>query len=226
MDALKEDIEEGNLIGVVTQLKDSILDCAKCIKSNDDTFKISTLPQVSDKLREQMSVYQNVLQDVQSTQMTFTQLLENVESDSRDGNDGESINLASFEDLFNRSVGDNWGINWGINTDQTQASRALDQILGQVNRDEDIVLEAPSQQQWPKDPITKMNIRKAVRSKQCKHTYDKKSIEGYIAQKERARSTLIACPVAGCVNRALTRDDLEPDDEANNLIEFIIMRRK
>lgn len=213
---MEDDIEQGNYTELVGQLKDSIFDCAKSIKSNDETFKISTLPEVSGKLKELMAHYVSIMQRVEASQQTFMQLLGEVKCDLNRGNDGDAVNLATFEDLFKQT----YESQLRATTAQTQSSDVLNSILGtRIVRDEDIVEEEPRERQCPKDPITKTNIKKAVRSKQCKHTYDKRSIEEYISQKERSKSSRIACPVAGCVNKTLTRQDLEPDDEANNIIE-------
>lgn len=211
METLEEEINDGRSKALLKDaLKSRIIDTAKHIKSNDDTFKIATLPQVSDRLCDLMCGYTDLIQKVDAVEKAFTIV-------SSQLNPKQEFELNSFENLFQEAL-----------EAQQQASVLEEQALAEFRsliipappRDEEIVVEAPTERRWPKDPITQTNIKKAVRNKVCNHIYDRVSIEAFIDQR-KANKQRAPCPVAGCRNKNTEKRDLEPDDETNLLIESL-----
>lgn len=219
MEAELDDIRSNQTVKSINQLKTTILDCAKNIKSNDVTFSISTLPTVCDKLTELMGGYIDTMQELESCQRAFTNLHEEVlqKVDQEDG-DGEFLDLEHYDNRFQELLEN---ANQTTTTNEIEAQVTLDEIIRPPAPDEEIVVEAPLRQ-IPKDPITKTAIKVAVRSTVCNHIYDKEGIENYFRQKESAKSNpTIRCPQAGCTNRNMKRSQLVLDEETNKLIQSL-----
>ncbi|KAJ8915127.1 hypothetical protein NQ315_000379 [Exocentrus adspersus] len=66
----------------------------------------------------------------------------------------------------------------------------------------------------PVDPISKAVIREPVRSKKCKHVYERSMIIDYIKQQKRKAK----CPYIGCSNRLLQVTDLVDDSNLQSQI--------
>jgi len=60
-----------------------------------------------------------------------------------------------------------------------------------------------------KCPITTVLLEAPVKNKYCKHVYSKEAILNHIQVRQKNRQ----CPVPGCHNRQLTKDQLEDDGE-------------
>jgi len=225
MEGILDDIRNQRSLNQVKQLEHSIIDCAKNIKSNDQTFNISTFSEVCDKLSDVMSEYVSSVKHLEAAQKTFVSLQENLAEDAQAPNGGDPVDLAAFEVLFRQQFDQNLT---EVLTEGNEAQIALDAIV-RPNQppprppqpDQDIYVEQNSQREIPKDPITKRNIKIAVRSKKCNHIYDQESIKSYISHKEKNKSR-VQCPVAGCSNRAMKSNELVLDDETNALIQSLV----
>lgn len=209
-----DDIRDNITVNTVRKLKDTIIDCAKEIKSNDVTFQISTLPSVSAKLSSLMDGYSSTLKQLDTCQQAFLSVHELVEVDEDESGERDFIDLDDYLTVFKQ----NHDHAKSKYKKDNSAKSDLTKVLRPVANDEEIQVEAP-QGQIPKDPITKKDIVFAMRSKVCKHVFDKTSIEDYISQCESASKTRIKCPLAGCTNKNLSRKELEPDQEINKLIQ-------
>lgn len=184
------------------KLRDTILDIAKHIKSNDETFKISTMPNSRNTFKNLLNTYQKAYTEVEASTKVYKKMTAEFEK-LENSEPTEYIDTSAYEKEYNKQ----------IKVEQkkvdksrfTDAQKALARILKQ--EDEEIVVEAPAQQIL-KDPITKKDIETPVKSLKCGHTYDKQSIEGYIGHLEAAGKTNIRCPVAGCVNKSLKLSDI------------------
>ena len=215
MEHLEEDIESRRTLKEIKEYKKIILDCVTNIKSNDKTFKLDTLPQISDKFHSCMSSYISTYQCIEASHLTFNQLSEEIKTHEEDGpHGGESVELAAFENKFNEIL----SAAYHQVGDEAEAVEQLEAML--KPQDEDVVIEAPNAQQIPKDPYSKKLIKVAVKNTTCKHIYDKGTIENYISQREQSKSRC-PCPVAGCQNKNIKRKDLVLDDETNKLIESL-----
>lgn len=215
MENLTADIRDGHTVKLTKQAKDKILECAKAIKSNDNTFKISTLPEVGDELRGLMNEYVQAMRTLEASHNAFEQMRDDLEAEETDAAIDEPVDLIAFEELYKANLEKH---NQGIPSD-TSALKDLEQILKPVRpQDEDIEVEETSTMQIPKDPITQTNIKKAFRNKVCNHIYDITSITEYFKQKEKNKSR-VPCPVAGCTVKAMKMSELIPDQEINDLIE-------
>lgn len=212
MEALIEDIRNQTTAKTISQLEDSIIDCAKNFKSNDATFNISTLPTFGGRLLDLMGDYIAASQRLEACQNAFVIMHEKIEGEDETDMD-EYSNCEHYLKLFDTSLNDELK-----KASPSQASINFLKKIIQV--DEEIRVEAPAQTQIPKDPITKLDITCAVRSSVCKHIYDKDSIEQYMIQKQRTKKR-IQCPQAGCTNKNMTRDELVLDNETNNLIQSL-----
>lgn len=222
METLLEDIRSNKTLDSVKRFKEIILDCAKNIKSNDATFKISTLPEVSDKLSSLMTSYIDTIQHLESSQRAFMQLYEEVSIIEAEHNEDEFISIGEFEEKFRQKLEQE---NETV-TEEAEAQVNLDSIIRPLRpaplQDEEIVVEAPARQ-VPKDPITKRDIKVAVKSTTCNHIYDKGSIDTYFAQKEKSK-VRVQCPVAGCQNRNMKKNEIILDEETNKLIESLYLQ--
>lgn len=225
MESLMDDIRDGRSLNLLKQLKTSIFDCAKNLRSNDETFNISTFPKVCDTLSDLMGQYVNTIQQLEAAQRTFDQLLEKVAEDENDPNGGDPVDLIAFEEVFRQKF--NCEIQESV-TDEVEAQVTLNALIRPEvpqppppQADEEIYVEQNANKEIPKDPITKRNIKIAVRSKKCNHVYDQESIKSYISHKEKNKSK-VQCPVAGCSNRAMKSNELILDDVTNALIASLI----
>uniref|UniRef100_A0A6G1SMH0 E3 SUMO-protein ligase NSE2 n=1 Tax=Aceria tosichella TaxID=561515 RepID=A0A6G1SMH0_9ACAR len=210
MDTLSEEIAEGKSLEVLKEYKKRIIDTAKHIKSNDATFNISTLPAACDDLTALMSNYTDLIRNIDAAERAFG-IMKN------DVNIAQELELSTFEELFKATVESQ---RRNSHLEPNAVSELKSFILPPAPRDEEVVVEAPTERTWPKDPITKTNIKKAVRNKVCNHIYDRASIENYIDQRN-ANHQRAPCPVAGCRHKNAEKKDLEPDDETNALIESL-----
>ena len=76
--------------------------------------------------------------------------------------------------------------------------------------DEDLeIVEAGSNAESFKCPISTTLLVDPYRSTICKHVYSKESLLSYLEQKNGVG----LCPVAGCRNRQLTMDQCRPDQQ-------------
>lgn len=214
MEAQLEDIREGATLKFVKQLRDNINDCAKNIRSNDDTFKLSTIQSVTDKFIDLMSSYVDTVQGIESSQRAFITISAKVE-DEESGQVEEYADLDAYTKLFEETVVRE---NENSSTNEIEAQVELEKII-RPYVDEDIQVEAPSLR-VPKDPITKQDIKIAMMNTNCRHIYDKETIEEYFAQKEKSNKR-VQCPQAGCANRNMRRDELVLDEETNKLIQSL-----
>lgn len=214
MDAQLQDIRQNVTLSTMKVLRKSIIDCAKNIKSNDETFNISTLPRVKDKLIQLMDDYVDTVKKIEACQNVFLKLNEEIEAIENDENNKDCVELQLVTNKFNAMIAETCQ---NITTEETEAQFDLEEML-RPNDDEIQQVSEPAQ--VPKDPITKQNIRVAVRSTICGHVYDKESMEDYIKKKEKARKQ-VQCPVAGCTNRSMKRIELVPDEEINKLIQSL-----
>lgn len=226
MDSFSDDTRTNDNLKTLTKIKQNILDCAKNIKSNDETFGISTLPDVSEKLSALMSNYVDTYQRLEAAQRTYLNLAKEVAADvaaanANDDADREFLNLNDFKTLYDQTFQQE---NETVTT-ETEAHLDLQSIIEQPQprqEDEEVVVEAPTGQ-IPKDPITKKNIKVAVKNVVCNHIYDQGSFEAYFTQKEKAKGKC-QCPVAGCQNRNIKRKDIVIDEDTNKLIESIMKK--
>mgnify|MGYP001019910426 CR=1 FL=1 len=215
MESQLQDIRDGTTLGMINQLKESVIDCAKNIKSNDITFHISTLPTVRENLTRLMDSYLETVHSVESCQNAFTKLHEQLEQLDDDQVE-EFVDLNTYSEKFKHTIEEERAV---LNSrfDGRTAQTELNEIIG-PHIDEEIQVEAP-ECQIPKDPITKRDIQVAVKSTVCHHIYDQDGIEEYFRQKEQAKKTRIQCPQAGCTNKNMKRTELILDEETNRLIQ-------
>lgn len=206
MEVVLDEISNGKSLKLMKQQRQSIIDTAKNIKSNDDTFRISTLPEVHDKLLELMDECTNNIRQVEACEKAFTLV-------SHDIGGNEELDLDPFEELYHARI------NAHIR-DSSLEAEALHDLKSIIKpSDDDIIADTSGDRTWPKDPISKMNIEEAVRNKVCRHLYDRASIQQYISGgRPRKR---VPCPVAGCLNKDLKVEDVESDEEINDLIESL-----
>lgn len=214
MEAQLEDIRENSTLEFVKQLRKNINDCAKNIKSNDNTFKLSTIQSVTDKITDLMGRYVDIIQDVESTQKAFLSVSGKVEDEESRQVD-EYADLSTYSKLFTDTVKQE---SQSSTTNEIEATAELEKII-RPYVDEDIQEEATSLQ-IPKDPITKQDVRVAMKSTKCKHIYDKDTIEEYFLQKQKSHKR-VQCPHAGCINRDMERKELVIDEETNKLIHSL-----
>ncbi|XP_018562173.1 E3 SUMO-protein ligase NSE2-like [Anoplophora glabripennis] len=66
----------------------------------------------------------------------------------------------------------------------------------------------------PIDPISKVIIRDPVRSRKCKHVYERAMITDYIKQQKRKAK----CPYVGCSSKQLLMSDITEDSELQSQI--------
>jgi hypothetical protein len=210
METIMDDIRAGTSRQLLKEFRNRIIDTAKNIKSNEATFNISTLDLVRDRLLGLMSDYTDTIRKVEASEQAFMQT--QVHLSSKD-----ELDLNTFEEHFKTAERSSYETS---NLEQDALSTLENLIVPPAPRDEEVYVEAPAERTWPKDPITKTNIRKAVRNKVCNHIYDRTSIENYIDQR-KANKQRVPCPVAGCRNKNTEKKDLVPDDETNNLIESL-----
>lgn len=220
MEAQLNDIRDNVSVGVINQTKDIILDCAKNIKSNDSTFNISTLPSLSDTLTNLADKYVDSLKSIVACQKAYLSLSKKIEEEEEEArtNGGVYPEVTDFPATFKKTV-------TAEKKKLTNYNKQIKSELSKIVRppeeaDEEIRVEAPTRQ-IPKDPITKADIKFAVRSTVCNHIFDQEGIENYFVQKETAKKTRVQCPLAGCTNKNMKRSELVPDDETNELIQSL-----
>lgn len=214
MEAQLEDIRQNVTLRTMKDLRKSIIDCAKNIKSNDETFDISTLPRVRDKIIHLMDDYVDTVKKIEACQKVFLKLHEEIEAIENDENNKDCIELQFVTNKFNAMIEETCQT---ITTDETEAQFDLEEML---RPSDDEIQQVSEPAQVPKDPITKQNIKVATKSTICGHIYDKESLEDYMKKKEKARKS-VQCPVAGCTNRSIKRMELVLDEEINKLIQSL-----
>lgn len=228
MEAIVEEINSKKTLNSIKEFRGILVDCAKNIKSNDATFGIATLEEVTPNLDALMAKYIDTVQKLEVSERVFMQLYEELEEKSREPYDEQDNNdpdagledLSVWEQRFRSLLDQDAEV-----TDQIDAHVDLDQVLRPhqprpSRQEEDIVVES-GQREIPKDPISRRPIKIAMKSKRCHHIYDKTSIESYFEQKEKAKAK-VRCPVAGCKSKDMKRSELVIDDETNALIESIL----
>ena len=219
-----DEIRDNRSLVLLRQLKTSLFDCVTNLKSNDETFKICTFPNVRDKFSDLMSQYVDCVQNLEAAQRTFSHLQENVTDDDRDPNGGEPVDLDKLRLLFEQTLQQNLSERV---TDEAEAQVMLNALIKPERQaqpaptDEEIYVEQSTERAIPKDPITKKNIKIAVRSKKCNHIYDQESIKRYIDHKDKNKAK-VQCPVAGCSNRNMKKTELVLDDATNAIIASMI----
>lgn len=185
-------IRENETAKSLEDLKSSVLDCSKNIKSNDETFGISTFATVKDKFDGIMTDFKILSRELDASRTAFLNMYDTFnEDEGEEYIDSESV-IAEFK-------------------------KHIDQELKRtaVEPDEEIMVE---NLQIIKDPITRQNIKFAVKSKVCKHIYDKETILDYFKQR---RNKAVKCPQAGCTNKNMKMEELVDDDETNKLIQSL-----
>lgn len=187
------DIKENTIKESLNQLKACILDCTRNIKSNDDSFGISTFPVVKGKLDEAMEDYHRILKSTEASRTAFLSTYETIEDKEVD----EYVDLENFTREFQKKIEDE------INKASAEP-------------EEEIVLENPHTH--PKDPISRQNIKFAIKSNVCGHIYDKEVILNYFQQR---KNKTVKCPQAGCANKNMKLDELVDDEETNLLIQSL-----
>lgn len=212
MELIKNQIRNRTTQKSFDKFRDCIIDSAKNIKSNDETFQIATLATCKDKLFNLMEDYIDFSERADACESAFSQLHEQAEAYDEDEHD-DYQNLEEFANLFKSTM------EQAIKPLPCRKT-AIESLQKIINVDEEIQLAAPAMR-IPKDPVTKMDIRFAVKSTVCNHIYDKEGIETYFRQKEAAKRARIQCPQAGCTNKSMTREELVEDDETNKLIESV-----
>lgn len=74
----------------------------------------------------------------------------------------------------------------------------------------------------PLDPISKTVIREPVRSKKCKHVYERAMIVDYIKQQKRKAK----CPYIGCSSKRLLMEDIVEDSQLRSQITQYMENRQ
>lgn len=196
-------------------LKDNIIECAKFIKNNDATFGISTLP--PDKVVNLMRVYVDLVRRTKACDQAFDKLNLEIQNETAQAEGEETFHdLKAYSNLFEATIQE---FEQSLTDLEANAMREIERVIA----DEEVQVEQAPAKQIPKDPITKRNIKVAVKSTVCKHIYDRASIDDYFNQKETApKKTKIQCPQAGCTNRNMRRDEIVADEETNELIESLL----
>lgn len=222
MDALQDEIRSNSTLNDLKQLKTIIIDCTKSIKSNDATFNISTMPAVSEKLTGFMNDYVESFKKIESYQKAFIKVKEEIDKLDEDCDDqniesfGEYVECDTYNKMFEEIAEKHYN---NSNTKEKDALLELEEIIRPP--EEEIQIQAPTRQ-IPKDPMTKKDIRNAIKSTVCHHVYDKDGIEEYFRLREQAnRANRIQCPQAGCLNKNMSRSELVPDEETNRLIQSL-----
>lgn len=218
MQAQLDDINDETTVKTFHQFKESIIDCAKNIRSNDATFEISTLPKISDKLANHMTNYIDTVHKLESYQKAFLQINDELDKmeEEHEEEPEDYVDLDEYRKLFDSIVQQEMI----TRPNEIGAKKVLEKILKPP--EEDIQMEAPTRQ-IPRDPMTKKPIRIAVRSTVCGHIYDKDGIEEYFRLKIlNNRANRIQCPQAGCTNKRMSKDELVLDEETNNLIQSLL----
>lgn len=221
MDALIDEISQDKAATTLRHLKNNILDCAKNIKSNDATFKISTLPEVMDKLKLVMDNYITQTRQIKAHETAFMKLREELDKREEEAEIDELIPNESegYRNLYEQLIET---ASASFANLEKNAMSDLNKIICPSLNEEEIQFETPSSRRIPIDPITRTNIKVAVKSTVCNHVYDRDGIEDYFKQKELAKKTnKIQCPQAGCTNKRMTRGELVLDEETNELIKSL-----
>lgn len=194
MEAQIADIKENTIKESLNQFKVCILDCTRNIKSNDDSFGISTFPVVKGKLDDSMEDYHRILKNIEASRAAFLSTYEAI-----DGKEVEEyVDLENFINEFQKKIDD-------------ELNKS-----GAAEPEEEILFENP--QTHPKDPITRQNIKFAIKSNVCGHIYDKEVILNYFQQR---KNKTVKCPQAGCANKKMNVEELVDDEETNILIQSL-----
>lgn len=196
MDEQLASIRDNTTVKLLEDLKSSIADCTKNIKSNDALFEISTFSTVKGEIDTIMSDYRKISRDVEASQKAFLKIFETIDGKECD----EYINSDGTNAEFEKEI-----------------KKELKKIS--TEPEEEILVEnLVENRQVNKDPITRQAIRFAVKSKVCKHIYDKETIHDYFKQR---KNKAVKCPQAGCTNKSMKIDELVDDEETNKIIQSL-----
>lgn len=215
MESMIHEIASGSVRRSIKQVDNIILDCAKSLKSSDNVYKSNLLSDACSKLMKGMKSHNDTMNVIDSNERAFKEIFNKIQ-DKRPHDSTRADHLDARELLndFDIIVANE------LKKQPTNSPqlRELESITSAVRpaEDEEMVIEEPERVELPKDPISKTNIQIAVRSKTCKHLYDKETIEKYIKSKKNKKAR---CPIAGCTNTELVVEDLEFDEEINKLIQ-------
>lgn len=218
MDNQLEEINSGYNTRLIAPIGKTVLDFAKYLKNDDSVFDLSSLSEFTPRILDAMNSHVQVMRKNHALDDAYKKMYREIRaswddepSDYFDWNEyGKNFDKLIAQELKKAETGP-----------QSRLVEDLRKITNtQQTQGEEIVVEAPILQ-IPKDPITKKDIKFAVRSRRCKHVYDKESIENFITTSLANNRPRIRCPIAGCTNSDLSIDDLENDDETNNLIESV-----
>lgn len=87
-------------------------------------------------------------------------------------------------------------------------------VAGNDDEDEDLQVVGGNSARSLKCPVTAMYMEEPMKSKVCGHSYSKQGIMQLLRGKHH-----IDCPVAGCNNQSLTKDQLEFDMETEHKVK-------
>lgn len=198
----------------VKQLKQCIIQHSKHIKSNDETFQLSTLPKISKDVVKVMNSYVETIRRIEASQKAITDVQATIEQDSFYNEDDdiqeEFLDDNAYKVQFHACIEEELA----SSTREENAKLELDRLLFN-NVD---IVEEVNQFTIPKDPITQQEIVTAVKSSKCKHIYDKDGIYAYFRQKE-ANKKQVRCPHIGCTNKNMSRSEIVPDEDTNRKIQ-------
>lgn len=209
------EITSGSVRRNIEQVDNIILDCAKSLKTSDNVYKLNLLPDASSKLLKSMKSHVDTMTEIDSNERAFRDIFRKIQDKKvHDLNNPEYFETSEFLNDFGNLVAT------GSQRQSTTSPRLheLESIISSARptEDEEMVIEEPERPEIPKDPISKTTIQIAVRSKTCKHIYDKETVEKYIVSKKTKKAR---CPLAGCTNTNLDIDDLQIDEDINKLIQ-------
>lgn len=213
MECELQECESKTLLKKVHELRTILLDSVTNIKSNDATFDLNSLSVVGPELRVMMQKYIQLGKKVDSSDKAFISTYKKLDGRKIDDDDQGIPNPQEYIDTLRKTKTAEFK---KLKNFEADSERRLNELLNPPN--EDIRIEDQSARQIPRDPITRLAIKNAVKSTVCHHVYDKDSIEGYIQQRVAANKPTVKCPQAGCTNKNMTRDELIPDDEINSII--------
>ena len=90
-----------------------------------------------------------------------------------------------------------------------------------AQQDDEMMVVGGTQKQNLTCPITTAQLVDPVRSKICKHAYSREAILAMLGRKP-----FIACPVTGCANRQLNKEQLEEDVQAKLALRHAQKRKE
>lgn len=216
MDLDKNDLEA---------LRKALINCTRHIKSNDDTFKISTLSLINQDITDIMKSYTNTQLRMQASQHAYettTKELNNMLDERTEEQEGIYIDDMVYKQKLEINTTNE------LNRISRKSGSGFEEIDALINPESmpDLVEEIQETEfQIPRDPITQHEIGIAVKSKKCNHIYDKEGIEKYFEQKAKTKKS-IRCPHIGCSNKQLTREQIVIDDATNAKIEKVRTSRE